>query len=142
MIDEIKVGAVLIKEGTRLPGRLRLECETLSKGWKLIKNFDGYELGRKISDLDWVFVNLVGEITATALGFDKRGSVRRAAGGVFAKRQSANFSCLEVTQVTVERIFGLHHVMVAVRPRSIQEEVAQLPSRNIGEWQRAKLAGA
>jgi hypothetical protein len=34
MTDEIEVGTVLIKEGTRLPGRLRLESMPLSNGWK------------------------------------------------------------------------------------------------------------
>jgi len=142
MGNEIKVGTILIKEGTRLPRRLQLESEPLSNGWKLIKNLDGHALSRKISDLGWAFVNLAGEIRATALGFGKRGTVRRAANRGFAKRDSGRFSCLEITQVTLERIFGLVYVMVAARPRSIQEEVAQLPSRDIGEWHRAKLVGA
>jgi len=142
MTEEIKVGTVLIKDGTRLPGRLRLESEPLSNGWRVVKQLDGHGLSRKIRELGWGFVNLAGEIRATALGFDKRGTVRRAANRSFAKRDSARFSCLEITQVTLERIFGLVYVMVAARPRSIQEEVAQLPSRNIAEWQRTKLAGA
>ena len=142
MTDEIKVGTVLIKEGTRLPGRLRLESEPLSNGWRIIQELDGHELSQKIRELGWAFVNLAGEIRATALGFDIRATVRRAAKRGFAKRQSARFSCLEITQVTRKRIFGLLYVMVAARPRSIQEEVAQLPSRNLSEWHRTKLARA
>jgi hypothetical protein len=34
MTSEIKVGTVLIKGGTRLPGRLRLKASPLSNGWK------------------------------------------------------------------------------------------------------------
>jgi hypothetical protein len=142
MTDEIKVGTVLIKEGTRLPRRLQLESESFSNGWRLIQKLDGHGLSRRIRELGWVFVNMAGEIRATALGFDRRGAVRRAANRGFTKRSSSGFSCLEITQVTVERIFGLLYVTVAARPRSIQEEMEQLPSRNIGEWHRAKLAGA
>ena len=140
MTDEIKVGSILIKEGTRLPGRMRLESEPLSKVWKLIQGLDGHALGRRIRELGWAFVHIEGEIRATALGFDKRGATRRATNRAFAKCGSASFSCLEITRVSLERIFGLAYVTVAARPRSIQEEVAQLASRTMPEWHRARLA--
>lgn len=142
MTDDIQVGTVLIKDGTRLPRQLRLESETLSNGWRVVKKLDGYGISRKIRELGWAFVPLAGEIRTTALGFDRGGTVRRATYGSFSKRSSARFGCLEITQVTIKRIFGLVYVMVAARPRSIQEEVAQLSSRDIGEWHRARLAGA
>jgi len=140
MTDEIKVGAILIKEGTRLPGRMRLESEPLSNGWKLIRGLDSHALSRRIRELGWAFVHIEGEISGTALGFDKRGAVRRATHRAFAKRGSASCSCLEITRVSLERIFGLAYVTVAARPRSIQEEVAQLPSRTMPDWHRARLA--
>ncbi len=142
MTDEIKVGTVLIKEGTRLPGRLRFESELLSNAWKLVRNLDGHALSRRIREAGWAFVHMTGEIRATALGFDQKGTVCRAVRRGLAKRNLARFSCLEITQVTIERIFGLLYVMVAARPRLIQEEVAQLPSRNISEWRRARLVDA
>ena len=142
MTDEIQVGTVLIKEGARLPRHLRFESEALSNDWRVIKKLDGYGISRKIRELGWVFVNVAGEIRATALGIDRGGTVLRATRRGFAKRSLARFSCLEITQVTIKCIFGLVYVMVAARPRSIQEEVPQLPSGNIGEWHRAKLAGA
>jgi hypothetical protein len=142
MTEDIKVGAVLVREGTRLPRRLQIESEPLANGWEVIKGLDGHGLSRKIRELGWVFVKMAGEIRATALGFDRRGAVRRATNRGFTKRSTSSLNCLEITQVTVERIFGLHYVTVAAQPRSIQEEVAQLPSRTISEWQRARLAGA
>jgi len=142
MTDEIKVGTVLIKDGTRLPGRLRLESDPLSNGWRVIRKLDGHELSRKIRELGWTFVHLAGEIRATALGFKTQGTVQRAANRGFAKRGSLRSGCLEITQVTLQRFLGLVYVTVAARPRSIQEEVAELPSRNLSEWQRARLEGA
>jgi len=141
MTDEIKVGTVLIKEGTRLPARLRLESDTFSNGWRVIKKLDGRGFSRKISEQGWACVHVAEEIRTTALGFDTRRTVRRATHRSFAKRKSARFSCLEITQVTIERIFGLVYVMVAARPRLILEELGQLPSGNLTDWHQAKLAG-
>jgi hypothetical protein len=142
MTSDIEVGTVLFKEGTRLPGWLRLESEPLSNGWKVVKNLDGHGLSRRIREAGWAFVHMAGEIRATALGVSKKGTVRRAVRQGFARRESSRFGCLEITQVSVQRILGLLYVMVSARPRLIQEEVAEPPSRNIAEWHRAKLAGA
>jgi hypothetical protein len=142
MGNEIKVGTVLIKEGTRLPGRLRLESEPLLNGWKLVQHLDGHGLSRRIREAGWAFVHMAGEIKAAALGFDEQRTVYRAVRRGFAQRESSRFGCLEITQVTVVRIFGLLYVVVAARPRIIQEEVVRPPSRDIAEWHRAKLVGA
>ena len=142
MTDEIAVGTILIKEGTRLPGALRLETDRLSNGWRVIKNLDGRGISRKISELGWAYVHVAEEIRTMALGFDTQRTIRRATHRGFAKRNSARFNCLEITHVTIERILGLVYVMVAARPRLILEEVAQLPSRNLSGGDLAGLAGA
>jgi len=141
LAHEIDVGTVLIKKGTRLPGRMRLEWEPLSNGWKLLKGLDAYALSRKIRGAGWAFAHLSGEVNATALSFSMRRAVYRAISKGVAKRASASITCLEIIQVMSRRVFGLAYVTVVARPRSILEEVAQLPSRSLSEWHRAKLAG-
>jgi len=139
---EIDVGTVLIKDGTRLPGHMRLEGESLSNGWRLVEKFDGYALSRKIREAGWAFVHMPGEVKATALSFGIARAVRQATCRGLVRSASAGITCLEITQVMLQRFFGLAYVTVMARPRSILEEVAQLPSRNLSEWHRAKLAGA
>jgi hypothetical protein len=53
MPDTIKRGTILIKEGTLLPEVLRFESELCAPGWRLVKNLDGYGLGRKIHEAGW-----------------------------------------------------------------------------------------
>ena len=50
MPDTIKTGTILIKDGTFLPDALRFESEPCATGWRLVKNLDGYGLGRKIHE--------------------------------------------------------------------------------------------
>ena len=138
---EIDVGTVLIKKGTRLPGRMRLECAPLSEGWKLVIGLDAYALSRRIREAGWAFAHMSGEVNATALNFSMRRAVHRAATRGLAKRASSGITCLEIIQVMSRRVFGLAYVTVVARPRSILEEVAQLPSRSLSEWHRAKRAG-
>ena len=55
MTDKIKMGTILIEGGALLPDSLRFESEPYSKGWRLLKNLDGYGLDRKIRQAGWTF---------------------------------------------------------------------------------------
>jgi hypothetical protein len=77
MPDTIKPGTILIKEGTLLPEVLRFESEPCATGWRLVKNLDGYGLGRKIHEAGWTFSWRPGEIGATVFGLDEQKTLRR-----------------------------------------------------------------
>ena len=72
MPDTIKMGTILIKEGTLLPELLRFESEPCAPGWRLVKNLDGYGLGRKIHEAGWIFAWRADEIGATVFGLDEQ----------------------------------------------------------------------
>jgi hypothetical protein len=44
-----------------LPEPLRFESETCAPGWRLVKNIDGYGLGRKIHEAGWTFSWMPGQ---------------------------------------------------------------------------------
>lgn len=142
MTEEIKAGTILIKDNTRLPRRLQLETEVLARGWELIPRLDSNELGHRLRDVGWDLVHVAGEIRATAMGFNEQRTILRAARRLITGKQLSSFSCLEITGIALHRILGLSSVMVSARPRLIQQDVAQLPSQDVGDWRRGKLAGA
>jgi|HubBroStandDraft_1064217.scaffolds.fasta_scaffold695694_1 hypothetical protein len=43
----IMVGKILIRDGSRLPEALHLEREPCVAGWRVVTNFNGYELDRR-----------------------------------------------------------------------------------------------
>ena len=123
MPDTIKTGAILIKEGTLLPGSLRFESESCALGWRLVQNLDGYELGRKINEAGWTFFCLAGEIGTTVFGFDEQKTLRRAVEQILANLESAEFNSLEIMRLASEaskRFLGVHYVTVSAQSRHIQ----------------------
>lgn len=142
MAEKIKTGSILIKEGALLPESLRFESEPYSRGWRLVKNLDGYGLDRKIREAGWTFFYMAGEVNATDVGFDLEKTTRRAVKKVIAYMKSDRLNCLEIAQVTVKRFLGLPYVTISAHPRHIQESIVLFEGKRLAEWDRAQLAPA
>ena len=143
MADRIKTGTILILEDTLLPASLRFESEPYSKGWRLIKNLDGYGLHRQIREAGWTFFYMAAEIQASGFGFDGERALRRAVSRVLANLKSEKFNSLEFTQVAGKRFLGLPYVSVSAHSRHIQESPVLFRAwTDLAEWDRAKLATA
>jgi hypothetical protein len=140
MAETIRVGTVLIKDGTLLPEVLQLETEPCATGWRLIKNLDGHELGRKIHDAGWTFFCLALEIKGTILGFDGQDNVRRAVKRILTNLKLQKFNCLEITHVEMKLFLGLPYVSVCAQSRHILENAFLLWPKEYPERDRAKLA--
>jgi hypothetical protein len=123
MAETINTGTILIKDGTFLPDALRFETEPCATGWRLVKNLDGYGLGRKISEARWSFSWLAGEIRASVFGFDGQKTVRRAVKRILANLKSGEFNSLEITRVASKRFLGLTYASVSAHLRHIQESL-------------------
>ena len=142
MAEKIKTGTILIEEGVLLPESLRFESEPYSKGWRLVKNLDGYGLDRKIREAGWTFFFMAGEIKASVFGLDGEKAVRRAVKRVITYMKSDRFNCLEITQVAGKRFLGLPYVTVSAHPRHIQESMFLFHAKRLAAWDRAQLAAA
>jgi hypothetical protein len=139
MPETIKAGTILIKDGTFLPDALRFETEPCAPGWRLVKNLDGYGLGRKIHEAGWTFFCLAGEIKAIVLGIDEQRTVRRAVKRILARLKREKFNSLEITQMANKRLLGVPYASVCARSRHIQESVflfqaKDLRVRDRGDW--------
>jgi hypothetical protein len=128
MPQEIKVGSILVREGILFPPGVAVESEALFFGWKLIRNLDGYALGRIISKADWNFFYLAGEIRAIAFG--RKGSASRSAlKQILAKREGQNYNSLEITKITTKWFFGIPFLSIAANSRHIQKGLGLIPAR-------------
>jgi hypothetical protein len=139
MADPIKVGTVIIEEGTPVPDALKFESEPYSNGWTSVKNLSGYELDRKIREVGWTLFNLA-EIKASALGFDREKAARSALNRVLANVKSDNFNSLEVSRVAAKRFLGLPYVTVSAHTRHLQESIFLLHDKRLAKRNQAKLA--
>ena len=142
MAETINTGTILIKDGTFLPDALRFETEPCATSWRLVKNLDGFELGRKISEAGWTFFWVAGELGATVFGLDGQKTVRRAVKRILANLKSEEFKSLEITRVASKRFLGLPYASVSAHSRHIQENAFLMPAKDHQEWERAKLKAA
>jgi hypothetical protein len=145
MPDTIKTGTILIKEGTHLPKVLRFESEPCAPGWRLVKNLDGYALGRKIHEAGWTFSSRAGEIGATVFGLDEQKTLRRAVEQILANLESAEFNSLEIMRVASEaskRFLGVRYVTVSAQSRHIQESAILFRAKDLPVRDRARSAAA
>jgi|SRR5580704_5394908 hypothetical protein len=137
MAQMIKMGTVLIKDGTLLPDALRFESEPCATGWRLVKNLDAYGLSVKIRETGWTFFCVAGEIKGTMFGFDGPSPVRRAVKRILTNPKLDKFNGLEITQIEVKRSLGLPYTIVRAHCRHIQENVFPLRAKDHQDWDRA-----
>ncbi len=145
MSDTIKTGTILVKEGTLLPEVLRFESEPCAPGWRLVKNLDGYGLGRKIHEAGWTFSSRAGEIGATVFGLDEQKTLRRAVEQILANPESAEFNSLEIMRVASEaskRFLGVRYVTVSAQSRDIQESAPLFRAKDLPVRDRARSVAA
>ena len=110
-----------MKVGTIIPQSLRIETELYSQGWEIIKNSDADALDRDIRRTDWNFFFLAGSIQATALGYWRERTIRRAMERVLAKAEQSKFNCLEITNISAKQFLGFPYVHVSAHSRHIQK---------------------
>src|SRR6202162_1322901 len=139
MVETIKTGTILIKDGTFLPDALRFESEPCATGWRLVKDLDGYGLDRKIHEAGWTFFCLAGEIKATIFGFDGQKTVRRAVKRILARLKSGKFNSLEITRVASKRFLGVPFVSVSACSRHIQESLFLFCDKDFRELGPSKI---
>ena len=145
MPDTIKTGTILIKEGTLLPEVLRFESEPCAPGWRLVKNLDGYGLGRKIREAGWTFSWGAGEIGATVFGLDEQKTLSRAVEQILANLESAEFNSLEIMRVaseTSKRFLGVRCVTVSAQSRHIQKSAFPFGAKDLSVRDRGRSAVA
>jgi hypothetical protein len=141
MTDVTEAKRIFIREGTLLPEILQLESEPYMPGWRLVKNLDGYGLGRKIHEAGWTFFCQAGDIKAITFGIDEQQMVHRAIKRILAK-EPERFNSLEITRVANQRFLGVAYATVSARSRHIQESVFLFQAKDPPARDWARLAAA
>jgi hypothetical protein len=139
MAETIKTGTILIKDGTFLPDALRFESEPCATGWRLVKDLDGYGLGRKIHEAGWTFFCLANGTKATIFGFGGQKAVRRAVKRILANLKSSKFNSLEITKVASKRLLGVPYASVSACSRHIQESLFLFCDKDFRELGSSKI---
>jgi hypothetical protein len=145
MPDTIKLGTILIKEGTLLPETVRLESESCVPGWRLVKDLDGDGLDRKICEAGWTFFCVAGQLGATVFGLDEQKTLRRAVEQILANLESAEFNSLEIMRVASEaskRFLGVRYVTVSAQSGHVEKSPPLFRAKDLPVRDHARSTAA
>jgi hypothetical protein len=119
MVDAIKMGAILIREGTLLATGVLVKSEVLLPGWRLVKNLERDGLYQKVHEAGCTSFSLADEMGATVFGLDEQKTLEQ----ILRKRASAEFNSVEIMRVdweTSKGFPGVRSVTIAAQSRDIQ----------------------
>jgi len=117
-------GSLFIREDTILPGGLIIETETFLPGWRAVRNYDGYRLGRKIEEAQWNFFFLAGDVKAVVFGRQGPSALRRAFRIILSKPAARKFNSLEISETRSKWFLGIPFVIVTANFRHVQQGLA------------------
>lgn len=141
MTSEIKIGTMLIRQGTLLPSGMSIETQALLPGWKVVKNLDESGLRHKIEEAHWNFFYLAGETKGMAIGPVGYRTLRRAIKGVLANLEGRQFNCLQIRQAFSRRFLGIPFVRVSANWRHIQQGIGLTTTKDLALRTRAVTNG-
>jgi len=145
MNEKIRAGKLLVKQDALVPEVSGVVSEPYAAGWLLLKNVDGYGLGKKIRTSGGSFSPITINVTATRIGFGKPDAIRRAVERLIAGRKSEKLNCLEITNTTSRRFLGVFSVTVTAGLRTLRVEppAQKAAGKDSTGWSAgAKLASA
>ncbi len=145
MPDTIKLGSILIKEGTLLPETVRLESESCVPGWRLVKDLDGDGLDRKICEAGWTFFCVAGQLGATVFGIDEQKTLRRAVEQILANLESGELNSLEIMRVASEaskRFLGVRYVTISAQSGHVEESAPLFRAKDLPVRDHARSTAA
>jgi hypothetical protein len=120
MTDRIRVGTMLIEDGTHTPESLVVGTERYSAGWSSIIKSTSAQLGKELESAGWTFFYMAGEIRTSVFGFNAQSRTDRAVARVIDAVKRQNCNCLEITQMRRRSFLGLPYTSLVAHARHIQ----------------------
>src|SRR5581483_9462995 len=146
MTKTIRVGTMLIADGTRTPKLVIVGTQPYSAGWSSIVESNSAQLDRELENAGWTFFYMANEIHTRGFGSNDQSRMDRAIAHVIDAVRHESCNCLEITQILRGRSFlGFPYTGVVAHARHIQKShsfynLSNLPAR-IGFRQRERLYG-
>ncbi len=122
MTKTIRVGTMLIADGTRTPKLVIVGTQPYSAGWSSITESNSAQLDRELGNAGWTFFYMANEIRTRAFGSNDQSRMDRAIAHVIDAVRHESCNCLEITQIIRGRSFlGLPYTSVVAHARHIQK---------------------
>jgi len=121
MPSSVQFGSILIQEGLLLPEALKVETESYSTHWRLVKGLASAQLDQSINAAGWNFFYSGIQVPVSGLGSGEQDSIRQTIFNALGKVRSQYFNCAEIISISKRRFLGIPYFTIAVHPHHIQE---------------------
>ena len=121
MLSPLKVGTVLLRDGTVIPDSVWVLKETLCPGWQAITNLSSEDLDRQIREQNWNFMFIASALYGTSWGSWNDSAVHGAAIRALLKTELANFNGFEITGIHKRKFLKFHYVTVTGHACQVQK---------------------
>ena len=120
MSDTVRVGTILIQDGTPTPGGMVITTQHYLSGWSFIINFTSAQLSREFENAGWTSSYMAGELRTSGFGLTEKSRRDRAVTHLIdaVKRQHCN--CVEINEIRLRSFLGLPYTSVVAHARHIQ----------------------
>lgn len=117
--EEIRAGSVLIKSDASLPDSLQFESKRYGS-WNLLSGADGFQVGRRLSDVGWHFFFMVPEVRNGVLSSNRNRGLRKALKKILSAIEAQSFNAVEIAEINTRRLLGLSYVEIVAYPRHVK----------------------
>jgi len=120
MTESIRVGTLLLRDGTKIPKALAVTTERYSAGWSFITKSTSAQLNTNVESVGWTLFYMAGEIHTRSFGFDNLSRTGRAVAKVINAVRRDTCNCLEITALKRGSFLGLPYTSLIAHSRHIQ----------------------
>lgn len=121
MTDRVRLGTMLIADGTPLPASFVIRTEQYSAGWSTIDTLTPAQFGRQIEAFGWTFFYMAGDVCAHGFGTNNQSRTKRALAHLFKTIQLQHCNSMQITQVTQRSFCGVPYISIVAHARHIQQ---------------------
>ena len=120
MSNAMQPGSIHIEQSAQLPKFLRLNSDSLLKGWSEITNVRS-TLEAEATKAGWISFFMAGKVERAALGFNREKTLGAALSSLAKCVRSGHCNSFEIADVTTEQFLGVFRVTVAAHVRHLQQ---------------------
>jgi hypothetical protein len=119
----VKLPALFLRQGCKLPDRFVLEQEQYCQGWMSVEGISAVAFGDRVRGAGWHFMWIVGSYSRRGFGRTREKAIRCALERAL-KIAVKRFNSSELDSFHVKRFSGFHIAKVTMQPRQIQQHAS------------------
>src|SRR4051812_27052343 len=120
MTESIRIGTVLLRDGTEIPKALAVTTERYLPGWSFISKSTSAQLNTSVESVGWTLFYMAGEIHTRSFGFNDLSRTDRAVAKAVKAVRRDSCNCLEITALKRGSFLGLPYTSLIAHSRHIQ----------------------